>query len=291
METKVHSKIASIVMSLAMVLALGLTLGLTGCSSGGSEEKAFVGIWTLESMEGEDGATAEDIAALEALGMSINLTLMEDGAAYLDFMGEVVEGTWAAKSAKEATITVDEEPVVATIDGKRLKFEQDEMVMVFVKTSDTPVVPEATDEEIEDVDVVDEDGDEEEVVESKPAETEEVTAVVGTEFGNEYATFTITAVEEDWSGAPSYVIKIENNWDEPIMVTTESGTFSVDGKMVSPVLAEDIQPGKYAEATMWFSSDDVEDLGSLVNVEGALQIMDDDWNTLATVFVYFPEAE
>ena len=85
METKVHSKIASIVMSLAMVLALGLTLGLTGCSSGGSEEKAFVGIWTLESMEGEDGATAEDIAALEALGMSINLTLMEDGAAYLDF--------------------------------------------------------------------------------------------------------------------------------------------------------------------------------------------------------------
>lgn len=290
MQTTVRSKIGSIIMSVVMVMALGLTLGMVGCSGGSSGEKAFVGVWALTSMEGEDGATEDDVAALEALGMSINLTMMEGGDAYLDFMGEVLAGTWVFKSGTEATVTMDGEAVPAKIDGKTLRLEQDDMVMVFEKTSDKPVVPEGSEEEIEvdDVDIV-----EEEDVDTDDAvapETEEVTAVVGAEFGNEYATFTITGVEEDWAGAPAYQIKIENIWDQPIQVTTESGTFSVDGKMVSPVLFEEIQPGKYSEAAMWFSSDDVADQASLVNVEGAIEIMDDDYNTLATIMVYFPDA-
>jgi hypothetical protein len=46
--------------------------------------------------------------------------------------------------------------------------------------------------------------------------------------------------------------------------------------MVDPALVETIQPGKYAECFMWFSDNDVASLDQLVNVEGVIEVYDDE---------------
>ena len=297
MDTKVGSKIASV------ILGLVLALGLAGCSGGASSSDAFLGVWKMTAMEGEDAAEEADLELMEQLGMFITLTIAEEGKASMNFLGESEDATWEATSATEGTIKIDGESVPMVLKDGKLRIEQDGMAMVFEKASADEIkkMEEATADYGDLLDDDDEDGDEiieEEVIDDDDGaevaveDLEEVHAEVGTPFGDSYATFTITAVEEDWSGDPSYVMEIRNEWDKPIYVTTKYGTFSVNGRMISPGFSETIQPGKYAEVTMWFSSDDVPDMAALVDVEGVLQVLDDDsWDTLSEMFVYFPPGE
>ena len=60
--------------------------------------------------DGEE-ATAEDIAMLDAFGMSVGLDVNEDGTCALIMFGEPLDGTWEAKSATEATFTIDGSPI------------------------------------------------------------------------------------------------------------------------------------------------------------------------------------
>ena len=105
--------------------AMTLCLALTGYGGGGATndkdaKEAFIGSWKLAGMvsDGEE-ATAEDIAMLDAFGMSVGLNVNEDGTCALVMFGEPLDGTWQAKSATEAKFTIDGSPITATIaDGK-----------------------------------------------------------------------------------------------------------------------------------------------------------------------------
>ena len=111
--------------------AMTLCLALTGCGGGGATndkdaKEAFIGSWKLAGMvsDGEE-ATAEDIAMLDAFGMSVGLDVNEDGTCALIMFGEPLDGTWEAKSATEATFTIDGSPITATIADGKLKMDED----------------------------------------------------------------------------------------------------------------------------------------------------------------------
>ena len=140
MKTKVGSRVASV------ILGLVLALGLAGCSGGGTSSTSgdeFVGVWNLSSLTGDEVPSTDDLALLEEMGMSISLTLMEGGDAYFDFLDEVSEGTWVAKSSEEVLLTLDGEKLTAKRDGDTLTIADDDVEMVFTKSDETPVAPTA----------------------------------------------------------------------------------------------------------------------------------------------------
>ena len=100
--TKMTKRIGAAMLSTALLLG-----ALTGCGGGGATndkdaKEAFVGSWKLAGMvsDGEE-ATADDIAMLDAFGMSVGLNVNEDGTCALIMFGEPLDGTWEAKSATE----------------------------------------------------------------------------------------------------------------------------------------------------------------------------------------------
>ena len=97
---------------LASVFALCLVLA--GC--GGDAAKNYVGDWKLTGMEENGEATsAEDLKLMEDMGLAITLSVKEDKSFSLNVMGEEMSGTWEAKSASEATFTVEGQSVPATL--------------------------------------------------------------------------------------------------------------------------------------------------------------------------------
>jgi len=117
--------------------AMTLCLALAGCGGGGATndkdaKEAFIGSWKLAGMitDGEE-ATAEDIAMLDAFGMSVGLNVNEDGTCELIMFGEPLDGTWEAKSATEAKFTIDGSPITATIADGKLKMDEDGYAMTF----------------------------------------------------------------------------------------------------------------------------------------------------------------
>ena len=80
----------------ALALVIALSLAFTGCSGAQKDASAnFQGSWKMTNVA---GATEDDIAAMEAFGISVVLDLNEDKTAVLDMMGEEISGTWEAKS-------------------------------------------------------------------------------------------------------------------------------------------------------------------------------------------------
>ena len=133
----------------AILMALGMAIGVAGCSGGSDSGKAFVGVWTLESMEGEDVPDAEEIASMAEIGMAIDLTLTEEGEAYFDFMGDIMEVVWEAQSDKGATVTINADTVDVTLEGDKLKMAKEGAAMIFVKTDAEPVAPVVEEEDVE----------------------------------------------------------------------------------------------------------------------------------------------
>ena len=83
----------------ALALAIALSLAFTGCSGAQKDASAnFQGSWKMTNVA---GATEDDIAVMEAFGMSVVLDLNEDKTAVLDVVGEEISGTWEAKSSTE----------------------------------------------------------------------------------------------------------------------------------------------------------------------------------------------
>lgn len=123
---------------LACVLAM-LCLGLFACSGSGADaKKAYIGQWKLTEMtENGEAVSADDMAMLDSLGMTIDLTVNEDGTFDLIFFGESQKGDWEAKSATEATFTIEGDSVPATLKDGKLTLSESDVSMTFEKKDDS----------------------------------------------------------------------------------------------------------------------------------------------------------
>ena len=268
----------------ATFFALVLMLGLAAC--GGADRHSFVGVWEIESMEGEEAVSDEDLAAVKDLGLNVYLTLWEDGQASLDYVGETLAGTWKEGSDGKAVLTTDDGSTadLALEDG-RLKLSMSDVTMTFFKTHDTPgSVESATVEE-------EANGPEDEAEEASSGDdvSDVIDAVVGEPFGNEYVSITITQVGKSPYGDSGYEMTMENIWDGGLIVDQEEGTFTVDGVQHDIFIYTTLEEGETAEIFPFFDAEDITDPAELVNVEGTLRILDaETFDTLATMQIRFP---
>lgn len=266
---------------LASVFALCLVLA--GC--GGDAAKNYVGDWKLTGMEENGEATsADDIKLMEDMGLSVTMSVKEDKTFSMNVMGEEMSGTWEAKSASEATFTVEGQSVPVTLANGVLTLEQDGTKMMFEKgTVSTSGSSGAASSGTDTATGTAGTGTDAGTATGTDAGTtsagtsEEAAIPIGqTIADDDICTIEIVDKKADWAGDPGYTVKITNKSDKAITAVSQYGTFSVDGKMVDPVLVETIQPGKYVESFMWFSDDDVASLDQLVNVEGTIEVYDDE---------------
>ena len=195
--------------------AMTLCLALTGCGGGGATndkdaKEAFIGSWKLAGMvsDGEE-ATAEDIAMLDAFGMSVGLNVNEDGTCALVMFGEPLDGTWQAKSATEATFTIDGSPITATIADGKLQMTEGGYAMTFERGE---------------VKANSNDGD------SKAASTTDknTVAVDKVLVDDENCTITVLNKKQDWLDDCGYTFKVENKTaDKTVLFMAEYGTISL----------------------------------------------------------------
>ncbi|WP_058985696.1 lipocalin family protein [Hugonella massiliensis] len=125
---------------IVLVCALALLcLGLFACSGSSADaKKAYIGQWKLTEMtENGEPVSADDMAMLDSLGMTIDLTVNEDGTFNLTFFGESQKGDWEAKSATEATFTVEGDSVPATLKDGKLTLSESDVSMTFEKKDDS----------------------------------------------------------------------------------------------------------------------------------------------------------
>lgn len=122
---KKHFKITGILAATAALALAG------GCSSGANANTACVGEWTMVSL-GEE-VTAEEMAMLEELGMSLDLTITEDGAVTLAMLDQSQEGTWEPASGGCSIIFADQPPAEAKVTDGQLIMEQDGNQIIFTK--------------------------------------------------------------------------------------------------------------------------------------------------------------
>ena len=130
-----NKKIVSVLLACAAVFAL--CIAMVGC--GGDNKKDFVGNWELtEIQDGSGNATtsSDDVAKLKDMGLTVTLTLAEDGKASLSMFGEEQTGTWKVDKAKEATIEIE------GLGSQKITVEKDSLTMansdarlLFVKTN------------------------------------------------------------------------------------------------------------------------------------------------------------
>ncbi len=128
--------------AIVAVLTVALFSTFAACGGGGGgakSDEAFVGVWTLNSMDA-DGMqmTGEEIKELaEMVGVDFDdmfrLELDADGTAKMIVQEETMEGKWAAKDASTVTLTMDDESVDATLADGLLTLESDGDKMVFEK--------------------------------------------------------------------------------------------------------------------------------------------------------------
>ncbi len=96
------AKKIGIIAALCCVFALCFTL--IGC--GGVDKKNYTGEWKL-AYGSDENLDAESIQLMESLGLSVTLTLNEDGSGKLSLFGETSDIKWSASSNTEGKITID----------------------------------------------------------------------------------------------------------------------------------------------------------------------------------------
>ena len=262
MRTRTGSIVAS------LIGALALMLGAAACSGGGDKADGFVGTWEVIALEGEDGATEEEVAELKEMGLTITVTFAEDGEVIFDAAGEAQTGTWEKKGSNSAEVTIDGETVKANISQGKMRMGKDGQIMVLVRQDPTsqPTAEPAEDDDAEEGLV------EDEVVEEVVV-PDMVVVEPGVPFGDSVLEVTVGEPVLDWSDSPSYPITVKNLSDQAVTVTFDY---------------EAIQPGKYVESEVWFSTDEVPDLAALVDVEGVLSASNDDYDIVSEIPMKLP---
>ena len=104
------------------VCAFALCAALVGCSSGdsGDGSAAFQGDWVLSggTSDGQE-LTQESIDAMQQMGLNVYVQFNEDGTFVMSLFGTDMQGTWTAKSATTADITLEgDTEEVKIVDGE-----------------------------------------------------------------------------------------------------------------------------------------------------------------------------
>ena len=109
----------------AAVCAMALCVALAGCAGGGTnsgnDATNFQGNWVLSggNNEGQE-LKAEDIDAMNQMGLNVYMQLNEGGNAVISLFGENVDGTWEAKDATTVAITFQGDTTDAKLEGDEL---------------------------------------------------------------------------------------------------------------------------------------------------------------------------
>lgn len=109
----------------AAVCAMALCVALAGCAgggtNGGNDATNFQGNWVLAggNNEGQE-LKAEDIDAMNQMGLNVYMQLNEGGNAVISLFGENVDGTWEAKDATTVAITFQGDTTDAKLEGDEL---------------------------------------------------------------------------------------------------------------------------------------------------------------------------
>lgn len=109
----------------AAVCAMALCVALAGCAGGGTnsgnDTTNFQGNWVLSggNNEGQE-LKAEDIDAMNQMGLNVYMQLNEGGNAVISLFGENVDGTWEAKDATTVAITFQGDTTDAKLEGDEL---------------------------------------------------------------------------------------------------------------------------------------------------------------------------
>ena len=74
----------------------------------------------MEGTSADDNLSTEDLNTMRELGMNVLLIINEDGTASLDVFGESLKGTWKSSGASSIVVTIDNEPITATLEGDLL---------------------------------------------------------------------------------------------------------------------------------------------------------------------------
>lgn len=251
---------------LAAISALVFCFALSGCG-GNNYAKNFIGTWELSGMESEGEVMSEDdMALMKGLGIDFSLTFEEDGTAKLVLAGEEAKmGTWEAKDATTCEITIDGEPqAVKLVDGV-LTLEAEGAKAMFKKT-DSAGMPKADSGKPEGTPAPDKD--------TNPAALSMNKVIAD----DELCTITVTGIEEDLFGDPGYKMTLKNNTaDKTLYFSCPWDEFTVNNKMVDPLLSVTVKPGAYAEDFMSFDHDDIGGgVEALKNIKGILEVSDDE---------------
>ena len=120
--------------TLVIAFPLFVGMGLTGCGSP-VDEAVCEGEWGLEqmSMNGEV-VGSDEMAQLQSLGLTIELSLAADGTAELLFLGEMETGTWSASPTGCVLSFTGEEIPVEVSDGI-LTMEDNGSVVTFARSN------------------------------------------------------------------------------------------------------------------------------------------------------------
>lgn len=254
-----------------LALAVALSFALVGC--GGAKDNAanFQGSWKMTALS---GASEDDLAFMEAFGMSVVLDMNDDKSVSLTMMGEEMTGTWEAQSATECTVTIDGSPVTGTLKGEELSLTVEGDAMTFKKIS----AEEAAQLKENALNLGGDLGG------SSSGEEFDASFTPVNVADDEVCTMQLVAKKTDSWGDSGYVANITNKTDVPVYVTAPFDTCSVDGKMVDFWGGETVQPGKSAEGVFFYvDADDVANLDGMKNVELVIEVWNDStYETLAS---------
>ena len=120
----------------ALCCAFILCFALVGC--GGVDKSKYMGDWKLAYGSDAD-LDADSIELMDSLGISVTLTLNEDGTGSLDVFGKKMDAKWEATSNEEGTITLDgsEATMKLAEEGELTIVDSSDASMTFKRASAT----------------------------------------------------------------------------------------------------------------------------------------------------------
>lgn len=100
----------------ALCCALVLCFALVGC---GADKSSYTGEWNL-AYGSDENLDADSIALMDSLGLTVTLTLNDDGTGSLDLFGDKLEAKWEASSNSEGKISLDGSDAKMTLENGEL---------------------------------------------------------------------------------------------------------------------------------------------------------------------------
>lgn len=104
----------------ALCCAFVLCFALVGC--GGVDKSNYTGDWKL-AYGSDENLDADSLELMDSLGLTVILTLNDDGTGTLNLFGDSMDATWEASSNEEGTIALDDSDASLKLSGGELTIE------------------------------------------------------------------------------------------------------------------------------------------------------------------------